>query len=89
MIQEKGVLPLPIMMKMQNLCALYGNRRLTVIMLSEQLNISKESIHTYARFLAKKVCAKFVPRSLTVDQKERRVEASQNFIKWADSHENF
>jgi len=35
------------------------------------------------------VCAKFVPHSLTKEQKEHRVEVSRNFVERADTHEHF
>lgn len=69
--------------------ALSHNRRLSVKMLSEQLQISQGSIHTILCEVLgkKKLCAKFVPHTLTVAQKERRVEASRNFIEWADRYQ--
>ncbi len=60
-------------------------------MIADELNISEGSIHKIlTNDLGKrKVCARFVPHFLTEDQKAQHIAASKNFIKMAESSEDF
>ena len=52
-----------------------GNRRLTVRSIAEQVNIDRETVRKILTedLDMSKVCAKTVPKELTVEQKQRRV----------------
>jgi len=67
------------------------NRRLTVREVADEAGISIGSCHqifTQKRQM-RRVSAKFVPRLLTDDQKENRVEISQELLASANGNENF
>ena len=51
------------------------NRRLTVRSIAEQMNIDRETVRKLLTedLDMRKVCAKMVPKELTVEQKQRRV----------------
>ncbi|XP_043285125.1 histone-lysine N-methyltransferase SETMAR-like [Venturia canescens] len=68
-----------------------SNPRVSVETLSRKLNISVGSVYHILHDVLgkKKICAKFVPHSLTLDQKQWRLDASLNFLDWANTHENF
>ena len=68
-----------------------GNRRLTVREVTNEVGIS---IGSCREILTEKLhmrrnSAKFVPRLLTDDQKENRVEISQELLVNANGNENF
>ena len=66
-------------------------RRLTVREVADEVGISIGSYHqifTQKRQM-RRVSAKFVPRLLTDDQKENRVEISQELLANANGNENF
>ncbi|KAJ8953293.1 hypothetical protein NQ318_015875 [Aromia moschata] len=58
------------------------NRRLSVRLISETLDITKTIVHEIVSesLGMRKVCAKFVPKVLTDDQKARRVETCQELL---------
>ena len=68
-----------------------GNRRLTVREVADEVGISIGSCHQIftEKLQLRRVCAKFVPRLLTDDQKENRVELSQERLANANGNENF
>jgi len=68
-----------------------GNRRLTVRDVADEVGISIGSCHKIftEKFQMRRVSAKFVPRLLTDDQKENRVEISQELLANANGNENF
>ena len=68
-----------------------GNRRLAVREVAEEVDISIGSCHQFftEKLQMRRVSAKFVPHLLTDDQKENRVEISQELLANANSNENF
>ena len=68
-----------------------GNRRLTVREVADDVGISIESCHQIFtdKLQMRRDSAKFVPRFLTDDQKENRVEISQELLANANGNENF
>ena len=67
------------------------NRRLTVREVADEVHISIGSCHQIfsEKIQMRSVSAKFVPRLLTDDQKENRVENSQEMLADANGNENF
>ena len=67
------------------------NRRLTVREVADEVGISIDScLQIFTEKLQmRRVSAKFVPRLLTDDQKENRVEISQELLAIANGNENF
>lgn len=67
------------------------DRRRTIRLIADKLNISIGSVHNivHNKLDKRELYAKFVPHFLTPEQKEQRVTASQNFIKLADLDPNF
>jgi len=68
-----------------------GNRCLTVREVADEVGISIGSCHQIVteRLQMRHVSAKFVPRLLTDDQKENRVEISRELLANANGNENF
>jgi len=68
-----------------------GNRRLTVREVADEMGISIGSCHQIfiEKLQMSRVSAKFVPRLLTDDQKENRVEISQELLANPNGNENF
>jgi len=68
-----------------------GNRRLTVREFADEMGISIGSWHQILteKLQMPRVSAKFVPRLLTDDQKEDRVETSQELLASTNGNENF
>jgi predicted nuclease of restriction endonuclease-like RecB superfamily len=58
------------------------DRRLTLRMMPDELNIIKETIRQilYEDLRKRKICAKFVPHGLTDEQKQRNLTSCQGFI---------
>ena len=71
--------------------AVVSNPKVSIETLAEQLHISEGSVHKILTddLGKRKICARFVPHSLTPDQKQRRVQASRNLIEAADNDRNF
>ena len=67
-----------------------GNHRLTVREVADEMGISIGSYHQIftEKLQMRRVCGKFVPRLLTVYQKENRVEISKELLVSANSNEN-
>jgi len=68
-----------------------GNRRLSVGEVADEVGISIGSCHQIftEKLQMRRVIAKYVPRLLTDDQKENRVEISQELLANANGNENF
>jgi len=68
-----------------------GNRRLAVREVSDGVSISIRSCHQIftEKLQMRRVSAEFVPRLLTDDQKENRVEISQELLANTNGNENF
>ncbi|GFS60101.1 histone-lysine N-methyltransferase SETMAR [Nephila pilipes] len=60
-------------------------------MIAESLNMSVGSVFTIMTedLKKKKLCARFVPHSLTTEQKEHRIASSEDLIAAADEDPNF
>ena len=69
----------------------HGNRCLTVREAANEVGISIGSCHQIftEKLLMRCVSAKFVPHLLTDDQKENRVEISQELLASTNGNENF
>jgi hypothetical protein len=61
---------------------LLNDRKVKLIMIAETLKISKECVgHIVHEYLdIRKLCAKWVPRLLTIDQKQQRVDDSEQCL---------
>ncbi|XP_013793529.1 histone-lysine N-methyltransferase SETMAR-like [Limulus polyphemus] len=67
------------------------DRRVTIRKIAEEVGISTFSAHSIITedLAMKKVAAKFVPKLLTVEQKELRVEVSQDMLDSTNSDPDF
>lgn len=67
------------------------DRRLTVRMIAEQLNLNHTTVHQILtnELDMKKVCAKLVPRNLTVEQKDNRVEVCRDLLGRIENDPDF
>jgi hypothetical protein len=67
------------------------DRRVTVLVLAEEMGINTGSVHSsFTDDLAmRRESAKFVLKLLTMEQKQRRVEASQEMLDYANSDPEF
>ena len=68
-----------------------GNRLLTVLEVADDVGISIGSFHHIftEKLQMRRVSAKFMPRLLTEDQKENRIEISQELLANANGNESF
>ncbi|GFS71524.1 histone-lysine N-methyltransferase SETMAR [Nephila pilipes] len=68
-----------------------SDRRMTIEMIAESLNMSVGSVFTIMTedLKKKKLCARFVPHTLTTEQKEHRIASSEDLIAAADEDPNF
>ena len=59
------------------------NRRLTVRSIAEQVNIDRETVRKILTedLDMRKMCAKMVPKELTVEQKQRRATICQDLLE--------
>jgi len=62
--------------------AVFQDKRKTVRMTAEELNLNKGTVYTILRenLRMKKLCAKIVPKLLSPDQKNRRIQCCQDWI---------
>ncbi|KAJ4445043.1 hypothetical protein ANN_06842 [Periplaneta americana] len=62
------------------------DRRLSLELIAEELDISKDTMHTIVRddLGKRKICSRFVPHKLTDEQKAKRMETSRDFISMCD-----
>ena len=67
-----------------------SDRRLTVRMIANELSMNSESVWTIIteELGMRKICAKMVPRLLTDEQKERRVEVCQDILTRLETDPN-
>ena len=67
------------------------DRRVTVRELVEEVGISTGSVHSILTndLATRRVSAKFVPKLLTMDQKQLRLEVSQDMLDYANSDPKF
>lgn len=68
-----------------------GDRRLTVREIAEEVGISKDSAHEILRadLNMRRVAAKFVPKLLSAEQKELRVEVAQDLLDTTSTDPEF
>ena len=66
---------------------IYKDRRVSIETISEQFHVSVGTVHTIIReeLKMRKICAKFVPRVLREDQKERRCYDSRKMVELINS----
>ena len=64
------------------------DRRVSIETISAQFDVSVGTVHTIIReeLKVRKICAKFVPRMLREDQKERRCHDSRKMVELINSH---
>jgi transposase len=67
------------------------DRRLALRVMLDELNINKETIRQilHEDLRKRKICAKFVPHSLTDEQKQRRLISCQDFIQTCQDNLSF
>jgi histone-lysine N-methyltransferase SETMAR len=67
------------------------NCRLTFIMMSDGLYINNKTIRLilHEDLRKRKICAKFVPHSLSDEQKQRRLTSCQDFIQTCQDNPSF
>jgi len=60
-------------------------------MLAEEVNIDKDTVRKIVveDLRKQKICSRFVPHSLTPDQKDRRIAARRDLIATAESDPDF
>ena len=60
-------------------------------MRADEVNIGKDTVRksVVEDFWKRKICSRFVPHSLTPEQKERRIAACRDLIATADSDPDF
>ena len=61
------------------------DRRVSIETISAQFDVSVETVHTIIARKMRKICAKFVPRVLRKDQKERRCHDSREMVELINS----
>lgn len=72
----------------QRVCArVHQDRRLTVRMLAEELNLNRETVRKILTedLSMKKLCAKMVPKNLSVEQKHERMAIAQDCLDQVES----
>ena len=68
-----------------------SDRRLTVRMIASELNLNHTMVHQILteELAMKKLCAKFVPQNLTIEQKENRTDLCLHLLERIQSDRNF
>ena len=68
-----------------------SDRRITVRMMAEELDLNRESIRTILveDLQMRKVCAKMVPKLLSDDQKKHRVDVCRDLLKTIEEYPDF
>jgi len=68
-----------------------SDRRLTVRMIASELNLNHTTVHHISReeVAMKKLCAKFVPKNLTMEQEENRKDVCLHLVKRIKMDRNF
>jgi len=67
------------------------DRRITVRELEDEVGVSIGSVHTIltAELCLRRVSAKFVPKLLTMEQKQLRLEIAQDMLDCVEGDSNF
>lgn len=67
------------------------DRRLTIRMMAEELEMSKESVRTILveNLGMKKICARMVPKLLSDEQKSRRMEVCEEILQHLEENQDF
>ena len=70
---------------------LLQNHHLSLRMLANEVNIGKDTVRRIVveDLRKRKICSRFVPHSLTPEQKDRRIAACRDLIATADSDPDF
>jgi len=68
-----------------------SDRRLTVRMIASELNLNHTTVNQILKeqLAMKKLCAKFVPKNLTIEQKENRTDVYLHVLERIQSDRNF
>ena len=68
-----------------------SDRRLTVRMIASELNLKHTSVHQILseELTMKKLCAKFVPKKLTIEQKDNRKDVCHHLLERIQRDRNF
>ena len=68
-----------------------SDRRLTVRMIASELNLNHTTVHQILteELAMKKVCAKFVPKNLTIEHKENRMDVCLHLLERNQRNRNF
>jgi len=68
-----------------------SNRRLTVRMIASELNLNHTMVHQILtqELTMKKLCAKIVPKNLTIEQKDNRKDVCLHLLEQIQSDRNF
>ena len=71
--------------KFLNCC--FKNRHLSLRMLADEVNIGKDTVRKIVveDLRKRKICSRFIPHSLTPEQKDQRIAACRDLIATADS----
>jgi len=64
---------------------------LTLRLMAEELGIGKEAVRTIVRedLGKRKICSRFVPHRLTAEQKEKRMECANDFVRMCHQDRSF
>ncbi|GFT93981.1 putative DD34D transposase [Trichonephila clavipes] len=78
---SKRLLPTKTSKKVHKI--IFDNRKVKLIEIAETLKISKECVgHIVNEYLdIRKLCSKWVPRELTIDPKQQRIDDSKNCLE--------
>jgi len=70
---------------------LRSDRRLTVRMIASELNLNHTTVHQILteELAMKKLCAKFVPKNLTIEQKDNRKDMCLHLLEQIQRDRNF
>ena len=68
-----------------------SDRRLTVRMIASELNLNHTTVHQILtqELAMRKLCAKIVPKNLTIEQKDNRKDACLHLLEQIQSDRNF
>ncbi|UYV69219.1 hypothetical protein LAZ67_6002863 [Cordylochernes scorpioides] len=68
-----------------------SDRRLSLKMIADEVSVNKFTVHQIVTqdLMMRKVCAKWVPRVLTVEQKQRRVDVCREMLNELENNPDF
>jgi len=68
-----------------------SDRRITERMIASELNLNHTTVHQILteELTMKKSCAKFVPKNLTIEQKDNRKDLCLHLLEWIQRDRNF